>query len=254
MLNLGPRPTSHTTAFASRAATMSLCIALMLAFLAAITPDALAGTYVVTACGAAPGGVNNSWVAHSNHGNVTTYATPCAPVSGGLIARAAANASSVPSGTYATWNFNSPNASTVITGVDVSAEIFRLGGDAFNNWGVGLYDETGGYLWGGAGAGYLHVGTQSGSYIPIGVNNRAAIAIGALCLNGGGCSTASSGVQEMTLSAPDAPPGICFVNSFLTAPGQTWMRALAWGVMRPMTVLSRSYFEWAEWRWGVVLA
>ena len=63
----------------------------------------------------------------------------------------------------------------------------------------------------------------------------------------------SSGVQEMTLSAPDAAPGTYFVNSFLTAPGRTWTEALAWGVMRPMAVLSRSYFEWAEWRWGVVL-
>jgi hypothetical protein len=63
----------------------------------------------------------------------------------------------------------------------------------------------------------------------------------------------SGGVQELTLSVPEAPPGTCFVNSFLTAPGETWTEALAWGAMRPVTVLARSYYEWAEWRWGILL-
>jgi hypothetical protein len=63
----------------------------------------------------------------------------------------------------------------------------------------------------------------------------------------------SSGFQEMTLSAPNAAPGTYFVNSFLTAPGQLWTKALAWGVAQPVTVLSKSYFDWVEWRWGVVL-
>ena len=61
----------------------------------------------------------------SNHGNVTAYANPCAPISGGLIARAAANNSSVPANAAAAWTVTRPNAETVITGVELSAEIYR---------------------------------------------------------------------------------------------------------------------------------
>ena len=64
---------------------------------------------------------------------------------------------------------------------------------------------------------------------------------------------ASSGIQEMTLSHPDAAPGSYFVRSFLTEPGQTWTQALAWSAVRQLTVLPASYWQWAEWRWGVLL-
>ena len=111
--------------------------------------DANAGTYVVSACGAAPGGVNNSWSPYASHANVTAYGTPCAPISGGLIARAAANGQSAPGNAVAGWTFTRPSAETLITGVDVSAELYRLGGDASNFWGVGVFDDTGSYLWGG---------------------------------------------------------------------------------------------------------
>jgi len=63
----------------------------------------------------------------------------------------------------------------------------------------------------------------------------------------------SSGIQELTIGNPGAVSGTYFVNSFITLPGQSWTQALAWGAVRPMTVLPASYLEWAEWRWGVVL-
>jgi len=64
---------------------------------------------------------------------------------------------------------------------------------------------------------------------------------------------ASSGIQEMTISHPDAAPGRYFVNSFLTEPGQTWTQALAWSAVRQITLLPASYLDWVQWRWGVVL-
>jgi hypothetical protein len=65
---------------------------------------------------------------------------------------------------------------------------------------------------------------------------------------------ASSGVQEMTLSRPEVAPGSFWINSFITAPGQTWTQALAWGAVREVTVLPATYLEWANWRWGLVLS
>ena len=178
----------------TRGALGALLITTATAVALAVTPAvAWAGSYVVSACGAAPGGVNNSWGAIANHGNVTAYGTACAPISGGLIARAAANNSSVPNGASASWTVTRPNPETVITGVELSGEIYRLGGDAFNTWAVGLSDNTGAFLWGDASSSFLHVGTSSGAYIPIGVDGRISLTMGVRCVNAAGCSTASGG-------------------------------------------------------------
>lgn len=203
MLNSGPhlthgprRPRGLTTS--ARLAGAVLAGALVT--LALTAAPALAGTYVVTACGAAPGGVNNSWAPYANHANVTAYGTPCAPISGGLIARAAANGQSAPVNAVAGWTFTRPSAETLITNVDISAELYRTGGDAFNLWTVGLYDNTGTFLWGGGATSYYHSGTGSGAYLPVAVNNRTSISVGVGCANGGGCTTASSGDPEQNYS------------------------------------------------------
>ncbi len=193
MLSLEQHPTARSTTITRRAAAGAV---LALALVLLMAPFADAGSYVVSACGAAPGGANNSWTPGASHGNLTAYSNPCAPISGGLIARAAANGASVPANSVATWSFVRPNAETVITGLELSGEIYRLGGDAFDTWGAGLYDNTGGYLWGGTAASYLHLGTGSGAYVPIGVDSRTALHMGVRCANGGGCTTASSGDQS----------------------------------------------------------
>jgi hypothetical protein len=212
---------------AAIAATIAAALALTLS--ATATPDALAGSYVVTACGAAPGGVNNSWAPSANHANVTAYTNACAPISGGLIARAAANGSSVPANAASSWTFTRPNAETVITGLDLSAEIYRYGGDSFNSWGAGLSDDAGAFLWGDTSSGYLHVGTNSGAYIPIGVNNRISIQLGVRCANGAGCTTASSGDATQNYSrARTALYGARVTLSNWTAPSVSGRRGALW--------------------------
>jgi hypothetical protein len=63
-----------------------------------------------------------------------------------------------------------------------------------------------------------------------------------------------SGVCDMTLSLPDAPPGKYFATAFITPTGQPWTDALAWSSDRRLTLLARDYQNWLESHWGLVMA
>jgi hypothetical protein len=63
-----------------------------------------------------------------------------------------------------------------------------------------------------------------------------------------------SGVCDMTLSLPDAPPGRYFATAFITPTGQPWTQALAWSADRRLTLLATDYQNWLESHWGLVMA
>jgi hypothetical protein len=62
-----------------------------------------------------------------------------------------------------------------------------------------------------------------------------------------------SGVQDMTISYPNATPGEYFITVFMTPSGQSWEQAVAWGSEQRITIIAASYQEWIESYWGVVL-
>ena len=117
----------------------------------------------------------------ASHRNVTAYGTPCAPISGGLIARAAANSQSTPANADRRLDVHAAERRDAHHQPSTSPpRSIRLGGDAFNFWGVGLYDDTGAYLWGGGATSYYHVGTGSGAYVPMRRQQPHAISVGVL--------------------------------------------------------------------------
>jgi hypothetical protein len=65
--------------------------------------------------------------------------------------------------------------------------------------------------------------------------------------------TSGSGVEEMTISYPSAPPGEYFVTGFITPSGESWTRALAWSANQHLTVVGTNYQRWLESNWGVLL-
>jgi hypothetical protein len=62
-----------------------------------------------------------------------------------------------------------------------------------------------------------------------------------------------SGIRDLTISYPDAPPGEYFITVFITPSGQSWEQALAWGAERRITVVGSDYQRWIESYWGTVL-
>ena len=64
----------------------------------------------------------------------------------------------------------------------------------------------------------------------------------------------SHGVQDMTISLPEARPGRYFINSFMTPPGQSYTQAVAWSASRTNDVVGLDYIQWAESLWGFVFA
>ena len=64
---------------------------------------------------------------------------------------------------------------------------------------------------------------------------------------------AGSGIQDMTLSVPLAPPGKYFVTAFCAPRGQSWTQAVAWSANRAVTVRAREYQQWIESYWSIVL-
>jgi hypothetical protein len=55
-----------------------------------------------------------------------------------------------------------------------------------------------------------------------------------------------SGVQEMTISYPNALPGEHFVTGFITPSGGSWTRALAWSADQHLTVIGLDYQRWLQ--------
>lgn len=86
------------------------------AIVAAVLPAAAsAGTFDVTACGAAPGNVNHSWTA-TNTSPATLQTTSVCPPSGpygGLAATDVLQSAGAPDGASALWTFTAPPGTTI---------------------------------------------------------------------------------------------------------------------------------------------
>jgi hypothetical protein len=63
-----------------------------------------------------------------------------------------------------------------------------------------------------------------------------------------------TGLRDMTLSHPLAAPGLHFITVFLTAPGESWTTALAWGPVQSISLFGIDYSAWMDSHWGSVLA
>jgi hypothetical protein len=59
-----------------------------------------------------------------------------------------------------------------------------------------------------------------------------------------------AGIRDMTLSHPLATPGYYFMTVFLTAPGESWTNALAWGPAQPVFLFGPDYGAWMDSKWG----
>lgn len=131
----------------------------LLAFATAATP-AHAGNYPVYACDAAPGWVNNSWVATQTHGGMAIYQEcPSGGFDTGLVTRhvGQASGSTVPTGAAARWWFTAPPGAAVV-GVRMNARF-----EQFNHrWQVGL--SNGATLIDGCWATPSNTGGTCGSY------------------------------------------------------------------------------------------
>ena len=108
--------------------------------LAALVPSAArAGTYEVRACDAA-NGVNNSWAAESNNGQLTAY-NEC-PSGGnksrGMVARTTVGGSGVPPGSWARLIFHAPGGTTIV-GVRAGYRYYRGG---YTGYEAALSDGT----------------------------------------------------------------------------------------------------------------
>ena len=184
-----------------RVAASGLLALVLIAYSAAAgAGSARAGSYVVSACLAAPHGENNAWSASAWSAHVTAYASTCDNITAsGLTARTSVEGAgtTAPFLDNATWTFDAP-AGAVVTQAELSAFIYRYGGAGGPSeaWATGLSDETGGYLWGNAGSTGLWSGTSPGSYITIPVPSRTHLQFGVVCGNLGGCTTASTGVYS----------------------------------------------------------
>lgn len=83
---------------------------------AALVASALAGTYDVVSCGAAPGNINNAWTAVNNTPSSFTTSTVCPAGSdqyGGLRAFDTLGGPSVAPGASAEWRFTAPAGTTI---------------------------------------------------------------------------------------------------------------------------------------------
>jgi hypothetical protein len=63
-----------------------------------------------------------------------------------------------------------------------------------------------------------------------------------------------SGIQDMTISLPQAHAGRYFANGFMTPVGPTFTQALAWSAPRRIEVVAPEYTEWSASVWGVLFA
>ncbi len=172
--------------------TAALVSAVAIALSAA---PAVAGSYTVHACLDDPRGANLSWESSSSSIDLPAYSAGCGGSSAnGLIARAAAKPAggSVPAFAATGWSFNAPTGTT-IDRADLSLSLYRYGGGATDNWGVGIGDETNAYLLGGIGRSALSTGSR-GSYFAVSVPNRTSLRLGVVCANGDGCSLLATNV------------------------------------------------------------
>lgn len=150
---------------------------------------ALAGTYSVDACLDSPRGLNLSWSAAFSTPSLPAYEGGCIGSSAaGLISRNAVIPGGLPVAAFASssWSFQAPPGAS-ISHADISVRIYRFGGGATDQWGVGVRDETGAYLLGGIGRTALDTGAR-GSYFDLAVANRSSLTVGLVCANKDGCS------------------------------------------------------------------